>query len=580
MTFTPAPWPRTLRSQEWYGGNSRDNIYHRGWLKNQGYPDDLFDGRPVIGILNTWSDLTPCNGHLRELAEKVKAGVWEAGGFPVEVPVFSASENTFRPTAMMYRNLAAMAVEEVMRAQPIDGAVLLVGCDKTTPSLMMGAASTDIPSIVVTGGPMLNGWFKGERVGSGTALWQMSEDIKAGKMTQEDFLAAEQAMSRSSGTCNTMGTASTMASMAEALGMALSGNAAIPGVDSRRRVMAQMTGRRIVQMVKDDLKPSDIMTKEAFENAIRCNGAIGGSTNAVIHLLALAGRVGVDLTLDDWDRCGRDVPTIVNLMPSGKYLMEEFFYAGGLPVVLKRLSEAGMLHDDALTVSGTTIGAEVAGAQNWNDDVILPVEKALAASGGIAVLRGNLAPNGAVLKPSAASPHLMKHRGRAVVFEDIDDYKARINDDALDIDENCVMVLKNCGPKGYPGMSEVGNMGLPPKVLKKGITDMVRISDARMSGTAYGTVVLHTAPEAAAGGPLAVVCSGDMIELDVEARRIHLDISDDELAQRLAAWTPAAPMFTSGYSKLFVDMVEGADTGADFGILKGNRGNEVPRDSH
>jgi len=580
MTFTPAPWPRTLRSQEWYGGNSRDNIYHRGWLKNQGYPDDLFDGRPVIGILNTWSDLTPCNGHLRELAEKVKAGVWEAGGFPVEVPVFSASENTFRPTAMMYRNLAAMAVEEVMRAQPIDGAVLLVGCDKTTPSLMMGAASTDIPSIVVTGGPMLNGWFKGERMGSGTALWQMSEDIKAGKMTQDDFLAAEQAMSRSSGTCNTMGTASTMASMAEALGMALSGNAAIPGVDSRRRVMAQMTGRRIVQMVKDDLKPSDIMTKEAFENAIRCNGAIGGSTNAVIHLLALAGRVGVDLTLDDWDRCGRDVPTIVNLMPSGKYLMEEFFYAGGLPVVLKRLSEAGMLHDDALTVSGTTIGAEVAGAQNWNDDVILPVEKALAASGGIAVLRGNLAPNGAVLKPSAASPHLMKHRGRAVVFEDIDDYKARINDDALDIDENCVMVLKNCGPKGYPGMSEVGNMGLPPKVLKKGITDMVRISDARMSGTAYGTVVLHTAPEAAAGGPLAVVCSGDMIELDVEARRIHLDISDDELAQRLAAWTPAAPMFTSGYSKLFVDMVEGADTGADFGILKGNRGNEVPRDSH
>jgi L-arabonate dehydrase len=580
MTFTPAPWPRTLRSQEWYGGTSRDNIYHRGWLKNQGYPDDLFDGRPVIGILNTWSDLTPCNGHLRELAEKVKAGVWEAGGFPVEVPVFSASENTFRPTAMMYRNLAAMAVEEVMRAQPIDGAVLLVGCDKTTPSLMMGAASTDIPSIVVTGGPMLNGWFKGERMGSGTALWQMSEDIKAGKMTQEEFLAAEQAMSRSSGTCNTMGTASTMASMAEALGMALSGNAAIPGVDSRRRVMAQMTGRRIVQMVKDDLKPSDIMTKQAFENAIRCNGAIGGSTNAVIHLLALAGRVGVDLTLDDWDRCGRDVPTIVNLMPSGKYLMEEFFYAGGLPVVLKRLSEAGMLHDDALTVSGTTIGEEVAGAQNWNDDVILPVEKALAASGGIAVLRGNLAPNGAVLKPSAASPHLMKHRGRAVVFEDIDDYKARINDDALDIDENCVMVLKNCGPKGYPGMSEVGNMGLPPKVLKKGITDMVRISDARMSGTAYGTVVLHTAPEAAAGGPLAVVRTGDMIELDVEARRIHLDISDDELAARLAAWTPAAPMFTSGYSKLFVDMVEGADTGADFGILKGNRGNEVPRDSH
>lgn len=580
MTFQPAEWPRKLRSQEWYGGTSRDNIYHRGWLKNQGYPHDLFDGRPVIGILNTWSDLTPCNGHLRELAEKVKAGIWEAGGFPLEVPVFSASENTFRPTAMMYRNLAAMAVEETMRAQPIDGAVLLVGCDKTTPSLMMGAASTDIPSIVVTGGPMLNGWFRGERVGSGTALWQMSEDIKAGKMSQEDFLEAEQAMSRSSGTCNTMGTASTMASMAEALGMALSGNAAIPAVDARRRVMAHLTGRRIVQMVKDDLKPSDVMTKEAFENAIRVNGAIGGSTNAVVHMLAMAGRCGVDLTLDDWDRLGRDVPTIVNLMPSGKYLMEEFFYAGGLPVVLKRLGEAGMLHRDALTVSGGGIWDEVKDAQNWNEDVILPVDKALAASGGIAVLRGNLAPNGAVLKPSAATPALMQHRGRAVVFEDIDDYKARINDDALDIDETCIMVMKNCGPKGYPGMSEVGNMGLPPKVLKKGIKDMVRISDARMSGTAYGTVVLHTAPEAAVGGPLAVVRTGDMIELDVPNRKLHLDISDAELADRLAAWTPATDGPESGYTKLFHDHVEGADTGADFDFLKGCRGNEVPRDSH
>ncbi|PZX18817.1 dihydroxy-acid dehydratase [Palleronia aestuarii] len=578
--FTPAEWPRRLRSQEWYGGTSRDNIYHRGWLKNQGYPHDLFDGRPVIGILNTWGELTPCNGHLRELAEKVKAGVWEAGGFPLEVPVFSASENTFRPTAMMYRNLAAMAVEEVMRAQPIDGAVLLVGCDKTTPSLMMGAASTDLPSIVVTGGPMLNGWFRGERVGSGTALWQMSEDIKAGKMSQEDFLEAEQAMSRSSGTCNTMGTASTMASMAEALGMALSGNAAIPGVDARRRVMAQLTGRRIVQMVKDDLKPSDVMTKAAFENAIRTNGAIGGSTNAVIHLLALAGRVGVDLTLDDWDRLGRDVPTIVNLMPSGKYLMEEFFYAGGLPVVLRRLGEAGMLHKDALTVSGGSIWDEVADARNWNEDVILPVKRALTASGGIAVLRGNLAPEGAVLKPSAASPHLMRHRGRAVVFEDIDDYKARIGDDALDIDETCVMVLKNCGPKGYPGMSEVGNMGLPPKVLKKGITDMVRISDARMSGTAYGTVILHTAPEAAVGGPLATVRTGDMIEIDVEERLLHLDISGDELAERLEAWRPAGDGPASGYAKLFHDHVEGADTGADFDFLRGCRGHEVPRDSH
>ncbi|CAK7257223.1 MULTISPECIES: L-arabinonate dehydratase [unclassified Shinella] len=575
-----AEWPRRLRSQEWYGGTSRDVIYHRGWMKNQGYPHDLFDGRPVIGILNTWSDMTPCNGHLRELAEKVKAGVWEAGGFPLEVPVFSASENTFRPTAMMYRNLAALAVEEAIRGQPMDGCVLMVGCDKTTPSLLMGAASVDLPSIVVTGGPMLNGYFRGERVGSGTHLWKFSEMVKAGEMTQAEFLEAEASMSRSSGTCNTMGTASTMASMAEALGMALSGNAAIPAVDSRRRVMAQLTGRRIVQMVKDDLKPSDVLTKDAFENAIRTNAAIGGSTNAVIHLLAIAGRVGVDLTLDDWDRCGRDVPTVVNLMPSGKYLMEEFFYAGGLPVVLKRLGEAGLLHKDALTVSGETMWDEVKDVVNWNEDVILPAEKALTQSGGIVVLRGNLAPKGAVLKPSAASPHLLTHRGRAVVFEDIDDYKAKINDDALDIDETCVMVMKNCGPKGYPGMAEVGNMGLPPKVLKKGITDMVRISDARMSGTAYGTVVLHTSPEAAVGGPLAVVRNGDMIELDVPNRRLHLDIPEEELARRLAAWTPNHDLPTSGYAWLHQQHVQGADTGADLDFLKGCRGSAVGKDSH
>ncbi|MDP5306512.1 L-arabinonate dehydratase [Paracoccus spongiarum] len=580
MPFTPAPWPRQLRSQHWYGGTSRDTIYHRGWMKNQGYPHDLFDGRPIIGILNTWSDLTPCNGHLRELAEKVKAGVWEAGGFPVEVPVFSASENTFRPSAMMFRNLAALAIEETIRGQPMDGAVLLVGCDKTTPSLMMAAASCDIPSIVVTGGPMLNGYFRGERVGSGTHLWKFSEAVKAGEMTQEEFLEAEASMSRSSGTCNTMGTASTMASMAEALGMALSGNAAIPAVDSRRRVMAQLSGRRIVQMVKDDLKPSDILTKQAFENAIRTNGAIGGSTNAVVHLLALAGRVGVDVTLDDWDRCGRDVSTIVNLMPSGRYLMEEFFYAGGLPVVLKRLGEAGQLHRDALTVSGGPIWDEVKDVVNWNEDVILPADRPLTDQGGIAVLRGNLAPNGAVLKPSAASPHLLTHRGRAVVFEDIDDYKARIEDDALDIDETCVMVLKNCGPKGYPGMAEVGNMGLPPKVLKKGITDMVRISDARMSGTAYGTVVLHTSPEAAAGGTLAVVRDGDMIELDVPNRRLHLDISDDDLAARLAGWQPLPDQPASGYAWLHQAHVMGADTGADLDFLKGCRGNPVGKDSH
>lgn len=580
MSFTPAPWPRRLRSQEWYGGTSRDTIYHRGWLKNQGYPHDLFDGRPIIGILNTWSDLTPCNGHLRELAEKVKAGIWEAGGFPVEVPVFSASENTFRPSAMMFRNLAALAIEETIRGQPMDGAVLMVGCDKTTPSLLMAAASCDIPSIVVTGGPMLNGWFRGERIGSGTHLWKFSEAVKAGTMTQDEFLEAEAAMSRSSGTCNTMGTASTMASMAEALGMALSGNAAIPAVDSRRRVMAQMSGRRIVQMVKDDLKPSDIMTRQAFENAIRVNGAIGGSTNAVVHMLAMAGRAGVDLTLDDWDRCGRDVATIVNLMPSGQYLMEEFFYAGGLPVVIRHLAEAGLLHRDALTVSGQTIWDEVKGVVNHNEDVIRPATNPLTPQGGIAVLRGNLAPAGAVLKPSAASPHLLVHRGRAVVFEDIDHYKARIADEDLDIDETCVMVLKNCGPRGYPGMAEVGNMGLPPKVLRRGITDMVRISDARMSGTAYGTVILHTSPEAAAGGPLAVVRDGDMIDLDVPNRRLHLDIPEAELAARLAAWTPLPDQPASGYAWLHQQHVMGADTGADMDFLRGCRGNAVGRDSH
>ncbi|MGZ9811456.1 L-arabinonate dehydratase [Pseudoroseicyclus sp. H15] len=580
MSFTPAPWPRRLRSREWYGGTGRDSIYHRGWLKNQGYPHDLFDGRPVIGILNTWSDLTPCNGHLRGLAEKVKAGVWEAGGFPVEVPVFSASENTFRPTAMMFRNLAAMAVEETIRGQPVDGVVLMVGCDKTTPSLMMGAASCDLPAIVISGGPMLNGWHRGRRVGSGTALWQMSEDIKAGKMSEAEFLEAEQAMSRSSGTCNTMGTASTMASMAEALGMALSGNAAIPGVDARRAVMAQLTGRRIVDMVKDDLKPSDVLTRAAFENAIRTNAAIGGSTNAVIHLLALAGRVGLDLTLDDWDRLGRDVPTIVNLMPSGQYLMEEFFYAGGLPVVLKRLGEAGLLHKEALTVSGGPVWEEVKDAVNYDEDVIRPADKALTGSGGIVVVKGNLAPGGAVLKPSAASSELMVHRGRAVVFEDIDDYKAKIADEDLDIDETCVMVLKNCGPKGYPGMAEVGNMGLPPKVLRRGITDMVRLSDARMSGTAYGTVVLHTSPEAAAGGPLAVVRDGDMIELNVPERRLHLDISDEELAERLAAWSPPPKPVGGGYAMLHQTHVMGADTGADLDFLVGCRGAPVGKDSH
>ncbi len=579
-TFTPKAWPRPLRSTRWFSGTTKDNIYHRSWMKNQGLPADLFDGRPVIGICNTWSELTPCNAHLRDLAQRVKHGIFEAGGLPLEFPVFSPGESALRPTAMMFRNLCAMDVEEALRGNPLDGVVLMVGCDKTTPALLMGAASVDIPAIIVTGGPMLNGKFRGEDIGSGTALWQMSEAVKSGAMTNAEFLEAEAAMSRSPGSCNTMGTASTMASMAEALGMALSGNAAIPAVDSRRRMMAHLTGRRIVQMVKDDLKPSDVLTRPAFENAIRANGAIGGSTNAVIHLLAIAGRVGVDLSLDDWDRLGRDVPTIVNLAPSGKYLMEEFFYAGGLPVVLKRLGEAGLLHRDALTVSGATVWDEVRDARNWNEDVIRPTDKALTASGGVAVLRGNLAPGGAVLKPSAATPALMTHTGRAVVFEGIDDYKARISDEALDIDETCVMVLKYCGPKGYPGMAEVGNMGLPPKVLRKGITDMVRLSDARMSGTAYGTVVLHVAPEAADGGPLALVREGDSVTLDVPNRRLTLNVSDAELAARRAAWVNPVAAPTGGYAALYAQHVTQADQGADFDFLKGCRGAPVGRDSH
>jgi dihydroxy-acid dehydratase len=580
MTFRPAPWPRKLRSQEWFEGTSKDAIYHRSWMKNQGLPPDLFDGRPVIGILNTFSELNPCNAHLNDLAQRVKHGVYEAGGLPVDVPVFSVSESGFRPTAMMFRNLAAMAVEETIRGQQMDGVVCLVGCDKTTPSLLMGAASCDLPTITVSGGPMLNGYFRGERIGSGTHLWKFSEAVKAGEMTAAEFVEAEASMSRSPGSCNTMGTASTMASMVEALGMTLSGNAAIPAVDSRRRVMAHLTGRRIVQMVKDDLRPSHILTRSAFMNAIRTNAAIGGSTNAVIHLLAIAGRVGVPLSLDDWDAWGRDVPTIVNLMPSGKYLMEEFFYAGGLPVVIRRLAEAGLIDRDALTVSGTSVWEEVKDVKGHEGDVILPADKALTASGGIVVLRGNLAPDGAVLKPSAASPHLMKHRGRAVVFEDIDDYKARIDDESLDIDETCVMVMKMCGPRGYPGMAEVGNMGLPPKVLRKGITDMVRISDARMSGTAYGTVILHAAPEAARGGPLAIVRTGDMIEVDVEARRLHLDVPEAEIAARLAAWQPPVPRPEGGYAQLYHDHVMGADTGADMDFLVGCRGHAVARESH
>ncbi len=568
------------RSTEWFGKADKDGFHHRSWMKNQGLPHHLFDGRPVIGICNTWSELTPCNAHFRVLAERVKRGVYEMGGFPLEFPVMSLGETLMRPTTMMFRNLVSMDVEESIRANPIDGVVLLVGCDKTTPALLMGAASCDLPTIAVSGGPMLNGRFRGEQIGSGTHVWKFDAMVRAGEMDVQEFMDAEACMSRSVGHCMTMGTASTMASMVESLGIGLPTNAAIPAADSRRNVLAHMAGRRIVELVEADVKMSDIITRDAFENAIRTNGAIGGSTNAVIHLLALAGRLGVELSLNDWDRLGREVPCIVNLMPSGEYLMEDFYYAGGLPVVHRELAEHGLLAKDALSVGGGTIWDHCRDAECFNRDVIHTFDAPFKPQGGIAVLHGNLAPGGAILKPSAASPELMQHRGRAVVFEDIDDYKARIDDPELDIDASCVMVLKGCGPRGYPGMPEVGNMGLPAKVLREGVTDMVRISDARMSGTAYGTVVLHTAPESAAGGPLAVVRDGDMIELDVEARRLHLDISDEELASRLASWQPDAAAQVRGYAKLYVDHVNQADVGCDLEFLVGSSGAPVPRESH
>jgi L-arabonate dehydrase len=570
---------KRLRSQAWFGGDGKNAIMYRSWMKNQGMAPDAFDGRPVIGICNTWSELTPCNAHLRDLAERVKRGVYEAGGFPVEFPVMSLGESNLRPTAMLYRNLASMDVEESIRGNPIDGVVLLVGCDKTTPSLLMGAASCDLPTIVLSGGPMLNGRVRGKPVGSGTAVWRYSEDVKAGRMTLKDFMDAEAGMARSAGSCMTMGTASTMASMVEALGVALPENAALPAVDARRGVLAQLTGRRIVEMVREDQKLSSILIPAAFRNAIRVNGAIGGSTNAVLHLIAIAGRIGVELGLDDWDALGREIPTIVDLQPSGRFLMEEFCYAGGLPVVMKALAEAGKLEGEAPSVTGRSILENVQAAENFDTEVIRSFDNALTPEGGIAVLRGNLAPNGAVIKPSAATPALMQHRGRAVVFDDINDYHRRINDPALDIDETCVMVLRNCGPRGYPGMAEVGNMGLPPKILAHGITDMVRISDARMSGTAYGTVVLHVAPEAAAGGPLALVREGDMIALDVAARSLVLEVPEEELARRQAEWQPLTPP-PSGYQSLYIQHVLQADRGADFDFLVGCRGAEVPAHSH
>jgi L-arabonate dehydrase len=567
-----------LRSQSWYGRLDRDGFSHRSWMKNQGWPQDVF-GRPVIGICNTWSELNPCNAHFRELAEWVKRGVWESGGFPLEFPVMSLAESQLRPTAMLFRNLASMDVEESIRGNPIDGVVLLMGCDKTTPSLLMGAASCDLPTIGLSGGPMLNGKFRGEELGSGTSVFKMLEKVTAGTMPASEFFEAESCMNRSKGHCMTMGTASTMASMVEALGMSLPGNAAIPAVDARRNTLAQLTGRRIVQMVQEDLRISKILTRPAMENAIFNNAAIGGSTNAVIHLIAIARRMGVPLELEDWDRLGSNLPCLVDLQPSGKHLMEDFYYAGGVPVVLRELGEAGVLHREALTANGHSIWENVANAECWNREVIRRFAEPLKPHAGIAVLRGNLAPNGAVIKPSAASERLLQHRGRAVVFENVEELHARVNDDSLDIDEDCVMVLKNCGPRGYPGMAEVGNMPIPAKLLRKGVTDMVRVSDARMSGTAYGTVVLHVSPEAAAGGPLALVRSGDMITLDVPGRSIRLEVDDETLSHRRTQWTaPAAPQ--RGWTKLYVDHVLQAHEGADLDFLVGCSGAPIPRDSH
>jgi L-arabonate dehydrase len=569
-----------FRSREWFGKTDKMGFIYRSWMKNQGFPPDLFDGRPVIGICNTWSELTPCNAHLRELAEMVKRGVYEAGGFPVEFPIMSLGETLLKPTAMLFRNLASMDAEESIRGNPLDGVVLLTGCDKTTPSTVMGAASVDLPTLVVPGGPMLNGKFHGEDIGSGTHVWKFADDRKTGRMTDEDYLFAESCMSRSAGHCMTMGTASTMACMVESLGLTLPGAAAIPAVDSRKKVLAQLSGRRIVDMVKEDLRLSSILTRKAFENAIRVNAAVGGSTNFIIHLTAIAGRIGVKLELEDFDRLGSRIPLLLNLMPSGKFLMEDFYYAGGLPVILHELRDH--LHLDAMTVNGRTQGENLKGAGVcYNREVIAEYASPLISEAGIAVLKGNLAINGAVIKPSAASPSLMQHRGRAVVFENIEDYHARIDDPSLDIDETCVMVLKNVGPVGYPGMPEVGNMALPKRMLDKGVTDMVRISDGRMSGTAYGTVVLHVSPESAIGGTLALVENGDWIELDVRGKRLHLDVTDEELKRRRSTWRSVAlPHTDRGYSSLYVRHVQQADKGADLDFLIGGSGSDPGRDSH
>ena len=568
-----------LRSHSWFGKKNKDGIIYRSWMKNEGMPLDMFDGRPVIGICNTFSELTPCNAHFREHAEMVKRGVLEAGGFPLEFPIMSLGETLLKPTAMLFRNLASMDAEESIRGNPIDGVVLLTGCDKTTPSTVMGASSVGLPTIVVPGGPMLNGRYKGQTIGSGTHVWKFDEDMKTGKMTQQECEIAESCMSRSIGHCMTMGTASTMAVMVESLGLTLSGASAIPAADSRKKQMAQLSGRRIVEMVKENLTIDKILTREAFENAILVNAAVGGSSNFIIHLIAIAGRIGVDITLDDFDRLGSKIPLLLNLMPSGKYLMEDFYYAGGLPVILNELKD--ILRKNVITVTGKNHQENITGNSDcYNDDVIATYEKPFIQEAGCVVVKGNLALNGAVIKPSAASPALLSHTGRAVVFESIEDYNARIDDPDLDIDENCVMVLKYVGPVGYPGMPEVGNMALPKKILEKGIKDMVRISDGRMSGTAYGTVVLHVSPESAIGGNLALVQNGDMIELNAKERKLHLHVTEEELAARRKKWMAPKPVAKRGYVSLYIEHVLGADKGADLDFLQGNSGSEVTRDSH
>ena len=566
-----------LRSQQWFGRTGKDGFIYRAWMKNQGIPDEEFRGKPVIGICNTWSELTPCNAHFRELAESVKKGVIAAGGFPVEFPVMSLGETLIKPTAMLYRNLASMDVEESIRANPIDGVVLLCGCDKTTPSLVMGACSVDIPTIVVSGGPMLTGKYEGKNIGT-SDIWRFNDAVRSGEMSQEQLTVAEACMCRSQGHCAVMGTASTMACMVESLGLTLPTNAAIPAADSRRKVLAQYSGKQIVEMVKQDLKPSDILTRSAFENAIKVNAAIGGSTNFVIHLIAIARRIGVDLTLDDFNTLSKNIPLLVNLQPSGKYFMEDFYYAGGLPVVLRALES--ILHQDCITANGKTIKENYQGVVSNDADVITSLASPFKTETGLAVLKGNLCPDGAVIKPSAASPHLMKHTGPAVVFENIEDYHANVDNPSFNIEANSIMVLKNVGPIGYPGMPEVGNMGIPKKLLEQGVTDLIRISDGRMSGTGFGTVVLHVSPEAAKGGMIALVKTGDMISLDVENRTLELLVDQDEIEKRKASWKPTHPQIDRGYVQLYQQHVEQAHLGADMDFLKGGSGSKVTRDSH